>query len=444
MGCRARVRCSAGDGVRDRRGMVNSEDNTTNISVPLTGAVRPPLPRWTVPAVAVGVLAVTAVASVLLWTWVNGLQLPQDKRATAVLEVFKLAASVAVGGGGLFALYLAARRQRTQELELAQRERVQADTKKVAEDSRVHAERVAEATERDAVERRITELYTKASDQLGSDKAAVRLAGLYALERLGQSTPDQQEAVGNLLCAYLRMPHPKPHPLPEEPTAEQREAHELARALYDQERETRQTAVDILVRHHPTAGQGWSNLSLRLHRADLTDTNLTGANLSLAALSRANLRRANLSDANLRRANLTDANLSRANLSDANLSRANLTDANLSRANLRRANLSDANLSRANLTDANLGGAALTDANLRVANLSGANLSLANLSGTDLRDANLRDANLTDANLSLANFTDADLTDANLSLANLSGAKHNNRTLVTGVIVNEDTQGMWW
>jgi len=37
---------------------------------------------------------------------------------------------------------------------------------------------------RDAAERRITELYTKAADQLGSDEAPVPLAGLDAKERL--------------------------------------------------------------------------------------------------------------------------------------------------------------------------------------------------------------------------------------------------------------------
>jgi hypothetical protein len=41
----------------------------------------------------------------------------------------------------------------------------------------------------DAGERRITDLYTKAADQLGSDIAPVRLAGLYALERLAQDAP---------------------------------------------------------------------------------------------------------------------------------------------------------------------------------------------------------------------------------------------------------------
>ncbi|WP_157528150.1 hypothetical protein [Nocardia sp. NRRL S-836] len=46
-----------------------------------------------------------------------------------------------------------------------------------------------QATEHDATERRLTELYVKAVEQLGSDKAAVRHGGLYALERVAQDNP---------------------------------------------------------------------------------------------------------------------------------------------------------------------------------------------------------------------------------------------------------------
>ncbi|MCQ5253986.1 pentapeptide repeat-containing protein [Bariatricus massiliensis] len=83
----------------------------------------------------------------------------------------------------------------------------------------------------------------------------------------------------------------------------------------------------------------------------------------------------------------------------------NLSDADLSDANLRRANLSDADLSDANLRRANLSGADLSDANLSGANLSDANLSGANLSGADLSGADLSDANLSGADLSGANLS---------------------------------------
>src|SRR5262249_33582048 len=50
------------------------------------------------------------------------------------------------------------------------------------------------------------ELYTKAVEQLGSDKAPVRLGGLYALERLAQDNSAHRQTIVNVICAYLRMP----------------------------------------------------------------------------------------------------------------------------------------------------------------------------------------------------------------------------------------------
>ncbi len=80
-----------------------------------------------------------------------------------------------------------------------------------------HADRVAAMTEHDATERRVTDLYTKAAEQLGHDKAAVRLAGLYALERLAQDNPAHRQTIVNVICAYLRMPYtPPPPPDPEQ------------------------------------------------------------------------------------------------------------------------------------------------------------------------------------------------------------------------------------
>ena len=72
------------------------------------------------------------------------------------------------------------------------------------------SEHAQQFTQADAVEQRITALYVAAAEQLGSDKAAVRLAGLYALERLGQDNPKLRQTVVEVLCAYLRMPYTPP------------------------------------------------------------------------------------------------------------------------------------------------------------------------------------------------------------------------------------------
>jgi uncharacterized protein YjbI with pentapeptide repeats len=106
---------------------------------------------------------------------------------------------------------------------------------------------------------------------------------------------------------------------------------------------------------------------------------------------------ADLTDAGLGDANLTNARLDGATLTDASLSDANLTGASLALADLTFANLTDANLTDANLLVADLTDADLTDANLTDANLAGADLTDADLAGADLTGADLFDADLTDA-----------------------------------------------
>ena len=94
------------------------------------------------------------------------------------LDVIRTASAITVAAGGAATLLLAARRQ-------------------------AH-------TERDTSEQRITELYTRAVDQLGAEKAPVRLGGLHALERLAQNNPTQRQTIVDVICSYLRMPFTPP------------------------------------------------------------------------------------------------------------------------------------------------------------------------------------------------------------------------------------------
>lgn len=137
-------------------------------------------------------------------TWVSETDPCLDHSVVCGLGVVVVVVTVPPARAPPFALYLAARRQRTQELELAQREKVQA-----------HVEQVAEHDQWDAAARRVTDLYGKSVEQLGSDKAAVRLGGMYALERLAQDNPEQRPTVVSVFCAYLRMSFEPPVTPPE-------------------------------------------------------------------------------------------------------------------------------------------------------------------------------------------------------------------------------------
>ena len=120
-----------------------------------------------------------------------------------------------------------------------------------------------------------------------------------------------------------------------------------------------------LLKHSIENWHGWRKQHPEI-LPDLSEANLSTANLSAADLSRANLTGTNLVTAHLWRADLTLTNLSRANLTGANLmaanlGRADLTGADLSHANLMAANLTGADLSRATLVSTNCTKAILTD-----------------------------------------------------------------------------------
>ncbi|MFC9973477.1 pentapeptide repeat-containing protein [Spirillospora sp. NPDC127200] len=124
---------------------------------------------------------------------------PKPLDTTAQLELLKLVFALVAGVGALVALVTAYRRQRVDEAAAERAERAQAHTEQVARDNAY-----------DASQRRVTELYGQAVEQLGHDKAAVRLGGLYSLERLGQDHPQHRQTIVDVVCSYLRMPFQSP------------------------------------------------------------------------------------------------------------------------------------------------------------------------------------------------------------------------------------------
>ena len=148
----------------------------------------------------------------------------------------------------------------------------------------------------DATERHITELYTTAVEQLGSDQASIRSSGLYALELLAQDNPAHRQATVNVICAYLRMPFSPTAPASmlesgagegrKEPGAESETVTAGIGETWQQERRVRLTAQNILAEHlrddrakdhqstDPPNSLFWNNICLDLTGATLIDLNL--------------------------------------------------------------------------------------------------------------------------------------------------------------------------
>ena len=62
----------------------------------------------------------------------------------------------------------------------------------------------AEWTVEVSVEGQITERFTKAVEQLGSDNTAISLGGIYALERIAKDSEKDHWPVMEVLTAYVR------------------------------------------------------------------------------------------------------------------------------------------------------------------------------------------------------------------------------------------------
>jgi Pentapeptide repeats (9 copies) len=56
----------------------------------------------------------------------------------------------------------------------------------------------------------VTDRYTRAVEQLGHEKAPVRLGAMYSLDHLAQDNPEYRQTVVDVVCAYLRMPYTLP------------------------------------------------------------------------------------------------------------------------------------------------------------------------------------------------------------------------------------------
>ena len=255
-------------------------------------------------------------------------------------------------------------------------------------------------------EGQITDRFAKAIAQLGDERLALRLGGIYALERISRDSPRDLEAINQVLTAYIRENKrqnesevPKIHEAardagPSIPVSIARSGFTILNAprweTWQVHLGTNRLAPDIQA--IVTLLADFIGRDQSLWRAvDLRGSFLRG--LSLLGLS-----------------NLRYALLSGADLSDSFLGGVDLSFAELSHANLSGSWLMSINLSYASLCDANIRGACLNSADLNEARLNGANLDGADLTLAQLKGANLRGANLTSAILTHANLEGADLT----------------------------------
>ena len=183
----------------------------------------------------------------------------------------------------------------------------------------------AEETVRVAEEGHITDRFTKAITQLGEKEMAIRLGGIYALERIAKDSEKDHRPIMEVLTAYVREKAIKQGQYAEDAAINPTTDIQAILTVIGRRKTVKAERVDdfLDLRNTHLAGA-------KLIDANLSEVILHGANLSKAILHGAILSKAILSGANLSGVSLCDVNLSGVSLSDVNLSGANLSGANLS------------------------------------------------------------------------------------------------------------------
>jgi uncharacterized protein YjbI with pentapeptide repeats len=237
-------------------------------------------------AATAGLLSMALLVAAALW-YAGFPELARDDAITTqtLFDLLKIAFAVVAGVGGVVGLVVSYRRQRVAEHSnqlaefshrLAQAADERAEMKKALENA---------AEERAKLEvvrgdiRLFNDRFGRASDQLGSDKAAVRLAGLYAMAGLADDWTEGRQTCVDVMCAYVRMPYTPP---PTRDSGGDEDGTDGLRAAAE-EREVRQTAFRLVGDHLRLADNSpssWQGLDL-----DFTGATIDGANFNNAVFS---------------------------------------------------------------------------------------------------------------------------------------------------------------
>jgi len=183
---------------------------------------------------------------------------------------------------------------------------------------------ISHETLRISQEGQITERFTRAIEQLGSDKLWIRLGGIYALERIARDSDEKDHwTVMEVLTAYVR----------------------------DYKRDEASQSVPIDVQAILTV---LGRRTRAYKEGEEQPLDLSGGDLRLADLTEAPLQGANLRDARLEGAFLRFSHLEKANLGKAHLEGADLMFVHLEGVSFREAHLEEAVLVGAHLEGADL------------------------------------------------------------------------------------------
>ena len=267
----------------------------------------------------------------------------------------------------------------------------------------------------------ITDRFTRAVEQLGSENVSARLGGIYALEQIARDSERDYLPAMEVLADFIR-----------ETGFEQQ--GDGTPALAGRPRRETVAAVRVIARRSS------EQMELQARQA-IPCIDLSGVNLIQLTLSEgANFDAVCLNDADLSGSVLPGATFARSDLSDARfwssrLEGTEFVDTEMSGSDLEASDLTDARFVNVVMSEANLAGANLVGTTLQTSQLLGATLA-----GARLFEATFPGSDLTAVDLTGALFTGSDLSGAlGVSAAQLDLAELDSATLLPiGVAATPD------
>jgi hypothetical protein len=182
-------------------------------------------------------------------------------------------------------------------------------------------------------EKGVTDRFSSAVEQLGHEKAVVRIGGIYALERIAQDSARDHWVIMEVLTAYIRDRRSLPvnEKLATTPLKFDRDIH---------------SAIVVLGRRN--ISNDLQGSTLYLSNADLRAVSFYKDNFQNACFNCSDLREANFRGTQLQKARFWKACLAKAAFTDADLTDTDLVEADFREAEMRNCNLTGANISQAN------------------------------------------------------------------------------------------------
>ncbi|MDJ0728946.1 MAG: pentapeptide repeat-containing protein [Crocosphaera sp.] len=214
----------------------------------------------------------------------------------------------------------------------------------------------------------ITERFTKAVEQLGSDNLSIRLGGIYALEKIAQDAPETYHwTIMEILCAFIRN-----HEL-------SISKKEIKQEKTIQKNRDLQAALMVIGRRNTKYDSEKSLLDLR--GSNLSFTQLDNDNYNF---SKAVFYECNFTGIKWNKVHLQAAFLNYSDLTNALFYYCDLTGANLEAITITKAKFNSSNLQKANFEATKTFG----EAGFRKANLEGTNFSFCdNLTEREIKAA---------------------------------------------------------